>query len=277
MTEYYGSGRFCSQSCANSKPHTDKSRLKTAYSLKKYYSEKIKDTQNKSNQKHNDISMDFLEYVEGTKELYLKGIVNNRNLKYYTKDKIFEEDYVICPYCGARFSEIQARHLNKHNKTKKDLYKEFGKDYKTVSNITSQNKSVATKEAQEKLIKEGRHKGWQSRNIESYAESFWKNVLDNNNIEYKREYMIKKKDLGIDSQYSYFLDFLLPNKIDLEIDGKQHNFRKEHDKLRDTILEQNGYIVYRINWINPKRKEEVNKQIDNFLKWYNINKENKTI
>ena len=34
--------------------------------------------------------------------------------------------------------------------------------------------------------------------------------------------------------FDFFLDFLLPGNIDLEIDGKQHNYedRKEHDKER---------------------------------------------
>ena len=59
--------------------------------------------------------MDFLEYVDGTKELYLKGIVNNRNLKYYTKDKIFEEDYVVCPYCGARYELYDTPESEKKN------------------------------------------------------------------------------------------------------------------------------------------------------------------
>ena len=30
----------------------------------------------------------------------------------------------------------------------------------------------------EKLLKEGKHKGWQSRNIISYPEKFWKKVLE---------------------------------------------------------------------------------------------------
>ena len=56
----------------------------------------IKDPQNKFNQKHNDINMDFLEYVDGTKELYLKGIVNNRNLKYLADMKIMPCLWSLC-------------------------------------------------------------------------------------------------------------------------------------------------------------------------------------
>lgn len=127
-------------------------------------------------------------------------------------------------------------------------------------------------------IKSGSHKGWQSRNILSYPEKFWIKVLQNNNIEYKANFPIKKHDLDSNLNYNcYFLDFLLQNKIDLEIDGDQHKYRKESDIKRDELLIKNGYIVYRIDWneINSENGKKLMKdKIDKFLTFYkeHINK-----
>lgn len=122
-------------------------------------------------------------------------------------------------------------------------------------------------------VKNGTHKGWQSRNIESYPEKFFKKVLANNNIKYEHNYPVNKKELGLDDPYNYFLDFFIESKkIDLEIDGKQHKERKEHDEQRDDILIKNGYYVYRIKWKNISTKigqEYIKSEIDKFLKFYN--------
>ena len=111
-------------------------------------------------------------------------------------------------------------------------------------------------------------RGWKSRNIISYAERFWMNALDNNNIKYQKEYSLNGK---------YFLDFLLEKngkKIDLEIDGKQHQYeeRKIHDKKRDEYIISEGYIVYRISWNRISTKSGsllMKEKIDKFLEFYN--------
>lgn len=136
-------------------------------------------------------------------------------------------------------------------------------------------KAQNTKNLQEKLIKEGRHKGWKTRNIESYAEKFFKQVLKNNNIDYEFNKPIEKSELNVQENGCYFLDFALTNKIDLEIDGKQHKLkeRQEHDKIRDERLKISGWKVYRIMWKSlPKNNEYIKKEIDKFLDWYNKNK-----
>lgn len=113
-----------------------------------------------------------------------------------------------------------------------------------------------------KMVADGTHKGWSTRNIKSYAEQFWETVLDNNHICYEREKRVGK----------YFLDFVIGN-IDLEIDGKQHNYedRRQHDILRDEFLTNEGYIVYRIPWneINSEHGSQLMKEkIDSFLEFY---------
>jgi len=123
-------------------------------------------------------------------------------------------------------------------------------------------------------IVSGKHKGWQSRNIDSYPEKFFKNVLENNNIKYEFNKSISKKSLGLCYNSNYFLDFYLPEKnIDLEIDGQQHKLKEriESDEIRDKCLIENNFIVYRIQWkdINSKKgKEYIKNEIDKFLKYY---------
>ncbi len=123
-----------------------------------------------------------------------------------------------------------------------------------------------------KRMMEGTHSGWQTRNIISFPEQFFIKVLNNNNIKFEHNFPINKKDLGLNEPYSYFLDFYLADKkIDLEIDGKQHKERKEHDDRRDEVLINNGYSVYRIKWKNinsEKGKMYIKNEIDRFLKYY---------
>lgn len=117
------------------------------------------------------------------------------------------------------------------------------------------------------MYKTGTFKGWQSRNITSYPEQFWMNVLKNNNISFEREKHVGK----------YFLDFVISindKLIDLEIDGKQHKYqdRLESDCIRDKFLKSEGYIIYRIDWneINSDRgKKLIKDKINEFIDFVN--------
>ena len=92
--------------------------------------------------------------------------------------------------------------------------------------------------------------------------------MENNNIEYEFNKPVLKKDLGVNEIGSYFLDFYIPSKnIDLEIDGGQHRYRKDHDDLRDSRISK-SYNVYRIKWKNinsESGKEYIRGEIDKFL------------
>ncbi len=105
-----------------------------------------------------------------------------------------------------------------------------------------------------KSFKEGTHATWQTRNIESYPEKYFKRVLENLSLtNYEFNHPIKN-----DEGKTYFLDFYFSNgKIDLEIDGSQHKLpeRIESDKKRDKFLEKEGIKVFRIDWKNPKTKK----------------------
>ena len=123
-------------------------------------------------------------------------------------------------------------------------------------------------------VEDGTHKGWNTRNIKSYAEIFFETVLNNNHISYEREKKIGK----------YFLDFVI-DKIDLEIDGKQHEYkdRKESDLIRDEFLKKEGYFVYRIKWneINSNEGKEIMKNkinlFLNFLKEFKLPDRDRTV
>ena len=141
-------------------------------------------------------------------------------------------------------------------------YQLYTKDGKRILQPKTIEKIKKIKRIQ---VKSGNHKGWQSRNIKSYPEIFWENVLNNNGIDFNRERYVN----------GYFLDFVLRKgnrEIDLEIDGKQHKYedRKIHDKKRDKNLRETGYIVYRIDWneINSKQGSlKMKAKIRQFLWW----------
>ena len=84
----------------------------------------------------------------------------------------------------------------------------------------------------------------------SYAEEYWKVILDSNNLVYEEQYQIGP----------YQLDFAFPElKIDLEIDGDQHHLDKrvvESDKRRNLYLNNLGWTTIRVKWSEYKKLTE---------------------
>jgi len=124
-------------------------------------------------------------------------------------------------------------------------------------------------------VESGKHKGWTSRTGLSYPEKFFKKVFESNKLfgQFEINYPVKKKDLGINCNSNYFLDFYFPHiGLDVEIDGGQHKLqdRKKHDAIRDLKLRENGYVVYRIPWrsINTDSgKKYIKSEIEKVLKF----------
>ena len=205
----------------------------------------------------NQFSKNINKHYKLISECISLGILENYdNVDYVDKPIPIEScKEHICPICG----KIYHTRISKSGRLKntKTCSKECAK-------IKIKN-SVSNK-VQER-IKNGTHKGWQSRNITSYPEKFWKHVLENNNIQYKFNYHFDK----------YFLDFYIEinnRKIDLEIDGKQHKYkdRLESDKIRDEFIKYNNIEVYRIDWneINSEDGKRLMKEkIDNFINFLN--------
>ena len=187
----------------------------------------------------------------------IKNSLNNR----FFKRGITHEIKRICIICGNEF--IIKRCLNGRLSKSKCCSDEC------CLKLRHKNGKII---ANERIVN-GTHKGWSTRNIISYPEQFFMTVLNDNNIKFKHNYPINKRSLGLNNSCNYFLDFFIEDKnIDLEIDGKQHKSRTEHDNFRDKILTENGYIIYRIKWknINTKNgKQYMKNEIDKFLKFYN--------
>jgi very-short-patch-repair endonuclease len=189
-------------------------------------------------------------------------------------------------------NEKRSQTLKANNVSKKVVNKEIKKSFCPTCNnefilkrkkqvycsnkcsIKSEDTKKKFKESMNKRIENGLHKGWQSRNIISFPEKFFTEVLNNNDIPFLFNHPISQKTLGLNSNYCFFLDFYISElKLDLEIDGNQHNHKERiiKDQIRDEALIKNGYIVYRIKWknINTKTgKEYIKNEIDKFLEYY---------
>lgn len=186
----------------------------------------------------------------------LKWNRENISTKINKKHKVDKIDkFKKCIVCGSEF---------KPSLTKKGLISKSNTCSKECHHILVSSNS---KQIVSKLISEGRHQGWKSRNIISYPENFWIKVLKNNNIKFKHNFPFGK----------YFLDFYIEieeRKIDLEIDGKQHQYedRKQSDLKRDDYVKSQKLEVYRIPWnsINTTAgKLEMKEKINKFLKFIN--------
>ena len=94
----------------------------------------------------------------------------------------------------------------------------------------------------------------------SYAEEYWKVVLDSRDMIYKEQHQIGP----------YQLDFaFVDQKIDLEIDGDQHHLDKrvvESDKRRNQYLEELGWKTIRVKWSEYKKLTNKNEYVDNVIK-----------
>lgn len=208
------------------------------------------------NNKHRNYSEEFKQKVSKS----LKKYYNTHDI--WNKNKNIVYKYIN----GIKYKEKQCCICNKMFLCK------YNSSVKTCSHdchiILKRNIGKAVVQ---KRMQEGTFVGWKTRNISSYAEKFFMNVLNNNNIKYQREFVYKTHETR------YFLDFYIEHnnkKIDLEIDGKQHKYpeRIEMDKIRDKNITSDGVIVYRIEWneINTENgKCKIENKINQFLKFYN--------
>lgn len=245
--------KCCNQSCANSYSNIKRGKRsdETKEKISKSILNKIK-IKNKDNYKLISSLIDEHIIDNPYNSQYIDKYINIKNLHKH-----------ICVICNKEFNT----RLNKNGNISKSS---------TCSDECRKTlTSLRSKESIQKIKNEGRFQGWKSRNITSYPENFWKTVLNNNNIQYQREYLFSYGNLK--NRERYFLDFYIEingRKIDLEIDGKQHKFedRLSHDIQRDKIIKSKGIEVYRIEWneINSEvGKQKMKEKINNFLKYYN--------
>lgn len=247
----YGTGRFCNHTCqakyawklACKKAHENKSKKYNEIYESKMNAECICERCNKTYIRKNGISNRFCS----------RACANTRNHSEKTKQKIANTlkrlPDKFCLDCGCI--------LNRRNSTG------YCKICCRKHNKISDTQKEKLRKIQLEKVQNGTHQGWKTRNIKSYAEKFFENVLSNENINFEREKSVGK----------FFLDFVIDGWLDLEIDGKQHKYkeRKESDELRDEFLRTNGYFVYRIAWneINSNEgKQMMKEKIDLFLEFY---------
>lgn len=185
----------------------------------------------------------------------------------YDKNEISIND--ICIKFNISFEQIKTlrkKGLLNFNRTKK------------INNLINSKKSLGRKHTEEtkKKLSEIRKK-WMRENRdkagyilshksrgESYAERYFRLWLEKENILFQQEY-----HFGL---YQY--DFLVNERVDLEIDGSQHRNDKrivEHDKKRDKKSKEAGFIVHRIFWSDYTKLSQLEKEsyLSNLKKFLN--------
>lgn len=126
------------------------------------------------------------------------------------------------------------------------------------------------KKASEVAIASGRHHNFSGG--ASIIESYWRDELLSRGLMIEQHYPISCEQIDNSNHY-YRLDFLVENSVDLEIDGDRFHIDDKtvsKDIDRDMYLESLGIQVYRVPYVNPKRKHsEFLEQVDEFINWYN--------
>lgn len=205
-----------------------------------------------------DTKLKISEKLLGKKQSieHVLKISGDKNGRWKTGKYVKNNELKFCAKCGCEFNP---KILN-NNKISRSKYCSDECRNKDSSDIMIDKSNS------------GLLKGWTTRNVISYPEKFFMTVLNNNGIKFEHNYPINKRDLNVNDSHYYFLDFYISDKkIDLEIDGNQHKFRKESDNIRDNLLINNGYVVYRINWKNINTefgKQYIKNEIDKFLEFY---------
>lgn len=240
--------KCCCSKCAHARVRTEEVKEKIGRSVRRYLSGEGKNTKS-------EIPNECANCSRNPRKYRSKSVIP-QTCQFCGK-KIFAkfEKYAYCYECA------EARGLKNVQ-----LWDENG------NKIPSKAQRESSRKVQERLIKEGRHVGWKSRNIISFPEKFWKNVLDENGIKYHFNAPISKVSLGKEEKSFYFLDFLIGGNIDLEIDGKQHKIgeRVESDRERDELLIKNGFYVYRVAWNDISSDEGsalMRQKVKRFLDW----------
>lgn len=96
------------------------------------------------------------------------------------------------------------------------------------------------------------------------AENKFAKILDDNGIQYIQQAVIETKD-----NHYYIVDFLLNNKVVIEIDGGYHNEeeQKERDEYRTKVLESLGYGIFRITNEEVETYYRIQDEIIDWLRW----------
>ena len=193
---------------------------------------------------------------------------NSLNANFKVKLDLYNSAPIICPHCAyiVEYKDRKRKICPECNHYLDGRRKKYmNKAVVPLEKVKARDLDVEyTGPELPSYIKKIRAKGFFKRTELSYAEQFWKKVLDSNEINYQHNFKVKKANGG-----SYYLDFLIDDYFDLEIDGSQHQFSVLKDLNRTFYLESLGYKCFRLSWVNPNNdtnKMIVNCQIDQLFK-----------
>ena len=206
----YGSGRFCSRSCANARIKTKEIKEKVSQTLKNRY---------------NKDEIPICKKCGIVPEIkYKKGVYCYPCS--YSPKRIFWEsgnNKKVCKVCNNEFETS---------------WKKRKVNYCSQECITKFNSNRA-----KNRHLNGEKFGWTTRsNLKpSYPESIAIKFFESKNISYIREYPLGKYFIDF---------FIEDKKLAIEIDGQQHEKpeRALSDAKKDLFIKENGFSVLRIKW-----------------------------
>lgn len=161
-----------------------------------------------------------------------------------------------CKFCGKEWLTTKSGFVNheKHCPKNKDAtpWKGHGVSEETRKKIS---------EGLKKAIKEGRATGWHKRKAgtRSYPEKWMASIIEN---EFSDKDYVDELHVG-----KYRLDFAWPKKmLYIEIDGKQHEERKDKDLEKDNFCKSLGWKVLRMPWCYIVANKQIAiEQMKNFI------------
>lgn len=282
----FGSGRFCSIACSNTRQSKNSIKIKYKCSLcnKEYVNKQKLDNHYKK--MHSDYKIRHIcsfcgiEFDTGYKlgNHIAKQCEKNPNRG---KQKNINSRIWNCPYCDEKLESRSLLQNHKKEKHKNQKIKRpiingkcqfCGELFKYKSGLTLHEKhcyqnpnripgpshpidNKTRKKLSQIAIKklQGTHCNWLNK-PKSYAEEYFDKIFTTA----KQQYRVNR----------YILDYAWPNtKTYIEVDGEQHYTEKglEHDKIRTEYLESIGWkCIIRIRWslYNKLKYEERKKFID---------------
>lgn len=136
--------------------------------------------------------------------------------------------------------------------------------------VNNEKRISKIKVSAKKAIAEGKHHSFDGGRS-SIVEKYWYEELTKSGLVVRQTHPVSCDSIDNNNHY-YYLDFLVGDHVDLEIDGIFHNDPEvsQKDQRRDDYLKSLGYLVYRVPYINPKRRyNDFMKQVSEFVDWYN--------
>ena len=262
----YGSGRFCSKSCACSfnskkgigiaKERGNLIKAREAMALKritvynipgacKYCGKELKNQNALINHERLCKNNPQRECFDFHNENWRKKTIEAN------KNKNIERKIYVCEYCGKEWTttksgfKVHERSCDKN--PNRCLIKRHPLSEETKKKIS---------EGQKLAHKEGRNSSWIGRRKRSYAEQSWFNIFK----KYLGENSFKN-NLAVEG---YFLDFAWPEKkIYFEVDGETHYTEcgLKHDEERTLKLKEKGWkLLDRCRWSNYQKLTEKEKE-----------------